>query len=171
MQGQADGRRQEDLALGVGIGVVDGAPDHVGEGEDAIGLALGEQHDGELVAGNAGQRILRLQQPAQATGKRQQDGVAGSVTDRVVDLLELVDIDARGRSGGAYRPGLRTSGPLQAGHRRAARFGRPVRLSCTASCSSRSSASSLRDVGQGADDADDLAIRPDDRPRLQAKPV
>ena len=52
------------------------------------------------------------------------------------------------------------------------RLGRPVRLSCTASCSSRSSAffcsvtSTMR-----ADAADDLAVRPDDRPRAQREPV
>ena len=43
-----------------------GAPHHVGEGDDAIGLALREQDEGELVPGNAGQRILRPQQPAEA---------------------------------------------------------------------------------------------------------
>ena len=51
------------------------------------------------------------------------------------------------------------------------RLGRPVRLSCTASCSSRSSAVlNLGHVGQRADEADHFAVGSDHRPRLEREP-
>ena len=58
------------------IGVVTARRTMSANGDDAIRLALGQQHDGELVAGNARQRVLRPQQPAQAARQRQQNGVA-----------------------------------------------------------------------------------------------
>ena len=55
--------------------------------------------------------------------------------------------------------------------RNSSRFGRPVRLSCTASCSSRSSAvlNSVTSVTR-ADEAHHLAVGADHGPRLQRKP-
>ena len=68
VEGEADGGGEEDLALRIGDRRRDRAADHVGEGDDAVGLALGEQDDGELVARDARQRILRLEQAARGGG-------------------------------------------------------------------------------------------------------
>ena len=62
---EADRGRQEDLALRIGDRRRDGAPDHLGEADDAVGLPLREQDHGEFVAGDAGQRVLRPQQTAE----------------------------------------------------------------------------------------------------------
>jgi hypothetical protein len=55
---------------------------------------LGHQHDGETIAGNARERILRAEVALQATGDRQQKAVADDETEGDVHALELVDVDA-----------------------------------------------------------------------------
>ena len=91
VQGEADGAGEEDLALGIGDRRRHGAADHVGEGDDAVGLPLREMI-GELVAGDARERVLRLEQ-AEAPGQGEQDRIARRMADDLVDLLELVEID------------------------------------------------------------------------------
>lgn len=49
--------------------------------------------DDELVAAEAGDEILRAQHLAQAIGDRTQKLIAAGMTQRIVDLLELVKID------------------------------------------------------------------------------
>ena len=68
VEGDADGGGEEDLALRIGERGRHHAADHVGEGDDAVGLALGEQDDGEFVARDARQGILRLEQAARGDG-------------------------------------------------------------------------------------------------------
>ena len=50
---------------------------------DALRLALGHEQQCELVAGDAGQRILRLQQPPETAGHGEQDGIAGWAAPRI----------------------------------------------------------------------------------------
>ncbi len=140
VQGEADGDGEEDLPIGVGDRRRDGPLDHAGEGEDPVGVALREQDHRELVAGEAGERILWPQQPAEAAGQGEQDRVARRKADGVVDAGEAVDVEDERTVG--FR---RASWPAKASAAssrspKSSRFGRPVRLSCTASCSRRSSA-------------------------------
>ena len=60
---------------------------------DAGRVLLGQQHQRELVAGKARQRVLRLEQAVQAARDGEQDGVAGRDAEPVIDLLEAVDVD------------------------------------------------------------------------------
>ncbi len=101
---QPDRGGQEDLALLEGDRRRRRAPNHVGEADDPVGIVLRHQDDPELVAVDAGERVVRLQEPAEATRQRQEDRVAGGEADRVVHLLEAVEIEARARSAGCPRP-------------------------------------------------------------------
>ena len=47
----------------------------------------------ELVAGEPRQRVLRLEQPSEPAREGEQDRVADRDADRIVDLLEAVEID------------------------------------------------------------------------------
>jgi hypothetical protein len=61
---------------------------------DARGrLVTGVQHDRELVAAQAGERVLVAQQPGHARTDLAQDLVAGMVAERVIELLEAVEVD------------------------------------------------------------------------------
>ena len=50
--------------------------------------------DGELIAADARERVLRPEMALQAAGDRQQQAVADDEPERGVDALELVDVDA-----------------------------------------------------------------------------
>ena len=56
-------------------------------------FALGQEQKPELVAGEARQRVLRLDQPPEAPREREQDRVGDRHPHRVVDLFEAVEID------------------------------------------------------------------------------
>ena len=72
---------------------------------DAGRILLGQQHQRELVAGKARQRVARLQQPVQPPRDGEQDGVAGRDAEPVIDLLEAVDVDdEHGRLESSPRP-------------------------------------------------------------------
>jgi len=64
-----------------------------GEGDDALGVALRNQDQRILITGKPRQRVLRLQQPPQAARQGQQDRIADRNPERIVDLLEAVEID------------------------------------------------------------------------------
>ena len=51
------------------------------------------EHDRELVAAQAGERLVRRQRPGQAPGDGAQQVVALVVAERVVDVLEAVEVD------------------------------------------------------------------------------
>ena len=55
------------------------------------------QQQPELVAAEAGDRVGRADRFAQACGDADQQVVAGLVAERVVDLLEVVDVDEQDR--------------------------------------------------------------------------
>ena len=90
---QADRGGEHDLALGEGDRRLDRLLDRVGDGGDARRVLLGQQHQRELVAGKARQRIARLEQAVQPPRDGEQDGVAGRDAEPVIDLLEAVDVD------------------------------------------------------------------------------
>ena len=64
---------QEDLAVVEGDRRAQRPPQRLGEGDDALGIALGEEDERELVAGEARERVLRLQQPSEPAREREQD--------------------------------------------------------------------------------------------------
>ena len=67
------------------------------------GVAV-RQHDHEFVAAEPSQHVARLDLRAQALGKLHQQFVAGRMPERIVDVLEIVDIEERQRhvfAGGA----------------------------------------------------------------------
>ena len=114
----------------------------VGEAADRAPCSCSDtSSSGELIAGDARQRILRLEQPAEAARQVSRIESPADKPDRVVDLLEPVDVDAT-TTVGRHSPSPRAHAPARASSRskNSSRFGRPVRLSCTASCSRRSSA-------------------------------
>jgi hypothetical protein len=134
---------QENLAVVERDRRAERAADGLREGDEPGRVALRQQDHGELIAGETRQRVLRLQQPAKAACQRQQDRVADRDADGIVDLLETVEVDHHHGSADV-RIGL---GEGQHGFQpvdESCRFGRPVRLSCTASCRRRSSAVLIR---------------------------
>ncbi len=90
---QADRGGQHDLALGEGDRRLDRLVDRIGDRGDAGRILLGQQHQRELVAGKARQRVARLQDAMQTPRDGEQDGVAGRDAEPVIDLLEAVDVD------------------------------------------------------------------------------
>ena len=61
----ADRGGEEDFAVIEGDRRAQGAPQRFGKSGDAARLALGQQDQRELVAGNPRQRVLRLEQPSE----------------------------------------------------------------------------------------------------------
>ena len=74
--------------------IIDDAPGQVGGVLRAADVLL-EHH--ELVAAEARHEILRPQHVAQAIGDRAQELVAAGMAERIVDLLELVEVDEQQR--------------------------------------------------------------------------
>ena len=99
---QPDRGGDEDFAVVEADRRAQGAAHGLGEGHDARGLAFRQQDQGELVAGQPRQRILRLEQAGEPARDGEQDGIADGDADRVVDLLEAIEIDHQHR-----RPDLR----------------------------------------------------------------
>ena len=60
-------------------------------------LVAGVEHDGELVAAEPRQRVARAQRLLQARAELAQHLVAGVVAERVVELLEAVEVDQQQR--------------------------------------------------------------------------
>ena len=115
----ADRGGEEDLAVVERDRRAQRAAQRLGEGDDALRLPLRQQDQRELVAGEPRQRVLRLQQPAEPARQRQQDRIADRDADRIVDLLEAVEIDHHhGRADRLDRP-WRAPAPLRAGRRTA----------------------------------------------------
>ena len=61
------------------------------------GCVLREEQEGELVAAEARQRVLRLEEAGQAAGDGEQDRVADGEAEAVIDLLEAVDVEDEDR--------------------------------------------------------------------------
>ena len=58
-----------------------------------VGVGRGRQQDGELVAAEPGDRVARAQDAGDARADELQQLVAAVVAERVVDLLELVEVE------------------------------------------------------------------------------
>ena len=90
-------------------------------GDAARGLAVRLlQQDRELVATEAGDRVLRSHDPAQPLGNRRQQLVAGRVAEAVVDGLEVVQVEehdgqraTRALAGHGMRQAVREQGPVR----------------------------------------------------------
>ncbi|HWG73712.1 MAG TPA: hypothetical protein VG184_06625 [Acidimicrobiales bacterium] len=84
----------------------DGGPHPVGQvhGHGEVGDILGRDH--ELVAAQAGYDVARPDCVAQAPGDRGEHGVAGGMAERVVDLLEPVEVDVQDRAPRTGQPGF-----------------------------------------------------------------
>ena len=93
--------------------------------EARAGIAV-RQHDDELVAAQAPQHVGRLDLRAQPLGKLDQQFVAGRMSERVVDVLEMVEVEKCQRDVAAGRTVLDGRGDQL---RNCARFGRPVSMS------------------------------------------
>ena len=161
---------EQDLAVVEGDRRAQRLADRVGERRDARRLALGEDQQAELVAAEPRQRVLRLQQPAEPARQRQQDRVADRHADRVVHLLEAVEIDHHhGRADGGVGRGE--------GQRRI----EPVEVQFAVRQAGEIvvhgivqqpllGGLELGHVGQRADEAHHLAVGGDHGPRLQGEP-
>ncbi len=136
----ADRGEQADLAVGEAHRRRQRAAHGIGQRDHMIGVGFGDENDRESVAGEARQRVLRLQQPRQPMRDGQQNAVARGDADLLVDLLEAVDVDARAPSAARPSPCARRPAPPSSRSKNNSRLGRPVRLSWTASCSRRSCA-------------------------------
>ena len=64
---------------------------------DLLGRARARQQHRELVAAEAGEDVVGPQDAAQARADLGEHGVAGVVAERVVELLEAVDVDDQQR--------------------------------------------------------------------------
>ena len=77
----------EDQRLAQGLGQAARHPERVALARDA------GQQDGELVAAEAGHDVGRTQHAAQPLGDAAEQAIAGAVAERVVDDLEVVEVD------------------------------------------------------------------------------
>ncbi len=170
VHGDADRRGEERLLLAERDRRAERPADRLGKGRDPLRLRLGDQQEGELVAGQARQRILRLEQPGQAAGDGEQDRVADRRAEVVVDLLEAVDVEHEDR-----RP--RGALGLGAGDRRL----EPVEIELAVGQAgevvvdriveeSLLGGPRLGDVDQRADGADHLAVGAQHRPGAEVEP-
>ena len=64
--------------------------------EASVSVAV-RQHDHEFIAAQTPQHVARLNLRAQALGKLDQQFVAGRMSERIVDVLEIIDIEKRQR--------------------------------------------------------------------------
>ena len=99
-----------------------------GRGAGQVG-ALARQ-DPELVAAEARDRVAVAQAADEALGDELQQHVAVLVAERVVDLLELVEVETRSASGSPVRSAARIAWSTRSPN--STRLGRSVRSSCSA---------------------------------------
>ncbi len=163
-------RGEEDLAVVEGDGRAQRLAQRLGEGDDALGLALRQQNERELVAGEARQRVLRLQQAAEPARERQQDRVADRDADGIVDLLEAVEIDHdHGRLD--RRVGLGEGEHAFEAVEEQLAVGQPGEVVVHRVVQQPLfRVLELGDVGERADEPHHLAVRSDHRPRLDREP-
>ena len=142
----------------------------LGEGDDARRLLLRQQDQRELVAGQPRQRVLRLEQPGEPARDGEQDGIADRDADRIVDLLEAVEIDHH-----APRPDLRVGAGIGEGRLHAVEEQFAVGQAGEVVVHGVEQQPLLGvlefgDVGERADQPHHLAVGADHRPRLQREP-
>ena len=125
---------------------------------------------GELVARQPRQRVLRLEQPGQPARDGEQDRIADRDADRIVDLLEAVEIDHQHR-----RPDLRVGagkgeGRLHAVDEQFAVGQAGEIVVHRVEQQPLFGLLEIGDVGERADQAHHFAVGADHRPRLQREP-
>ena len=69
------------------------APDPLGERRHVMRVALGDEQDGELVAAEPRERVLRVEMTAEPPAEREQHAVADHQAEALVHVLEAVDVD------------------------------------------------------------------------------
>ena len=85
-------------------GKAGGVADALGD-DHRLALALHAfEEEGELVAAEPGDGVHRPQEPDETVGEHGEQPVTGAVPERVVDLLEGVDVEEQQRDGGARPP-------------------------------------------------------------------
>ena len=75
------------------VGLADSGDDPVREGGGIRWRGYRNLHNGKLVATHAGDRVRLAQQTAQPVGNHPQQLVAGGMTERIVDVLEVIEIE------------------------------------------------------------------------------
>ena len=93
----ADAGADHDLVAAHLVGPADGLDQLRGERARLVGIAERRLHDGEFVAAQTRHQIAVAQAAAQAVGDRLQQLVADRVAERIVDALEVVEIEAMHR--------------------------------------------------------------------------
>ena len=91
--GDTHAGRQRCIEARAVVGRLDRRPQLLGEGDHLTHLVETVDQDGELVAPDASHGVGRADGVDEALGERCQHLVAGVVTERVVDVLEVVEVD------------------------------------------------------------------------------
>ena len=146
------------------------AAHHIGERGDLFGFRFRYDEGGELIAREARQRILRLQDAAKAPRKREQDRIAGRKSDGLVDLLEAVDVDADdGRTDLRVALGHRKSGAEPVEEQLAIRQAGQIVVHGVVQ-QTLLAGLDLGDVAERTDDAEHLTVGTNHGPRFHAVP-
>ena len=96
--GDADAGPHDDLMAVEIVGSADHLDESRREGGN-VGRMIGRQHlhDGKLVAAQPGHDVLAADAAAHAVGRRLQQQVADRMPERIVDALEVVEVEAEDR--------------------------------------------------------------------------
>ena len=101
-----------------------GDQDPLGDLDGGAGAVVFDDHDGELVAAEPGDKVVGADAVGEPGGQLDQKGVAAFVTERVVDFFEVVDVDEKHavlaglggrRRGGTMPSAVRSTKPGSAG--------------------------------------------------------
>ena len=77
----------------IGDRLADLGDDPLGQDRQPVRIGLELAHHHELVAAHPGHEVLFADGAAQQVGGVHQHGIAGNVAERVVDLLETIEVD------------------------------------------------------------------------------
>ena len=101
----ADRGADDDVVAADHVGRADRGDDAAGDRLERIGIGLAMGDDGEFVAAEAGHQILAAHDAAQPLGDVENELVADVMAERIVDVLEVIEIDVehgRRRAAGAH---------------------------------------------------------------------
>ena len=93
----ADRGADDDVVAADHVGRADGGDDAAGDRLERIGIGLAMGDDGEFVAAEARHQILAAHDAAQPLGDVEDELVADVMAERVVDVLEVIEIDVEHR--------------------------------------------------------------------------